>query len=63
MTSSNEPFESLSRIRNKSLQSKVMSAEEAAELIPAGSTVGMSGFTGSGYQKEYLQHWQKEFVL
>lgn len=51
MTSSNEPFESLSRIRNKSLQSKVMSAEEAAELIPAGSTVGMSGFTGSGYPK------------
>ena len=28
-----------------------MSAEDAAELIPANSTVGMSGFTGSGYPK------------
>ncbi|WP_251133875.1 acetyl-CoA hydrolase/transferase family protein [Rhodomicrobium sp. Az07] len=29
-----------------------MSAAEAAALIPAGSNVGMSGFTGSGYPKE-----------
>ncbi len=29
-----------------------MSAAEAAALIPAGSNVGMSGFTGSGYPKQ-----------
>ncbi len=29
-----------------------MSAEDAAALIPSGSTVGMSGFTGSGYPKQ-----------
>jgi succinyl-CoA:acetate CoA-transferase len=28
-----------------------MSAEEAAALIPSGSNVGMSGFTGAGYPK------------
>ncbi|GGO75334.1 acetyl-CoA hydrolase/transferase [Bowmanella pacifica] len=28
-----------------------MSAEQAAELIPAGATIGMSGFTGAGYPK------------
>ena len=28
-----------------------MSAEDAAALIPPNSTVGMSGFTGSGYPK------------
>ncbi|PTQ10874.1 propionyl-CoA--succinate CoA transferase [Sphingomonas oleivorans] len=39
------------RIRNAALRAKVMSAEEAALLIPCGSTVGMSGFTGSGYPK------------
>lgn len=33
------------------LRSKVMSAERAASLITSGSTVGMSGFTGSGYPK------------
>ena len=33
------------------LRSKVMSAESAASLITSGSTVGMSGFTGSGYPK------------
>jgi succinyl-CoA:acetate CoA-transferase len=31
---------------------KVTSAEEAAALIVDGSTIGMSGFTGSGYPKE-----------
>lgn len=40
-----------SRIRTAALQSRIMSAEAAAALIPAGSTVGMSGFTGSGYPK------------
>lgn len=40
-----------SRIRSAALQSRIMSAEDAAALIPAGSTVGMSGFTGSGYPK------------
>jgi len=33
------------------LRDKLMSAEEAAALIPSGSTIGMSGFTGSGYPK------------
>lgn len=33
------------------MRSKVMSAEDAARLIESGSTVGMSGFTGSGYPK------------
>ena len=41
-----------SRIRAAALQSRIMSAEDAAALIPPGSTVGMSGFTGSGYPKE-----------
>lgn len=41
----------MSRIRNPSLRSKVVSAEDAAALIPPGATVGMSGFTGSGYPK------------
>jgi succinyl-CoA:acetate CoA-transferase len=41
----------LSRVLNKFLQNKVMQAEEAAALIPAGATVGMSGFTGAGYPK------------
>jgi len=40
-----------SRIGDRNLLSKVMTAEDAAELIGPGSTVGMSGFTGSGYPK------------
>lgn len=40
------------RIQDRSLLSKVMPAEEAARLIRPGSTVGMSGFTGSGYPKD-----------
>ena len=32
-------------------QSKIMSAQAAAELIAPGTTVGLSGFTGSGYPK------------
>ncbi len=40
-----------SNIRIKAFADKIMSAEAAAEFIPAGSNVGMSGFTGSGYPK------------
>ena len=40
-----------SRILCSQLQGKIMSAEEAAALIPDGVNVGMSGFTGSGYPK------------
>ncbi|MBY6064497.1 propionyl-CoA--succinate CoA transferase [Pseudidiomarina sediminum] len=40
-----------SRILCPQLQQKVMSADEAAAMIPAGATVGMSGFTGAGYPK------------
>lgn len=39
------------RIACRALQDKVTSAEGAAELIRPGSTVGLSGFTGSGYPK------------
>ena len=39
------------RVQNPVLQAKIMSAEEAAALIPAGANVGMSGFTGAGYPK------------
>ena len=41
----------MSRIASQALKSKVMSAEAAAGLISNGTTVGMSGFTGSGYPK------------
>ena len=40
------------RIQNEVYRDKVMSADEAAALIPHGSTIGMSGFTGSGYPKK-----------
>ena len=40
-----------SNLRCKAFADKIMSAEEAAAFIPAGSNVGMSGFTGSGYPK------------
>jgi succinyl-CoA:acetate CoA-transferase len=39
------------RVLNKILAQHVMSGEEAAALIPPGSQIGMSGFTGSGYPK------------
>lgn len=39
------------RVLCASLRSRIMSAEDAAALIPPGSNVGMSGFTGSGYPK------------
>ncbi|HWQ25859.1 MAG TPA: acetyl-CoA hydrolase/transferase family protein [Chlorobaculum sp.] len=44
-----------SRVLNKALQSRIMSAEQAASLIPSGVNVGMSGFTGSGYPKSVPQ--------
>lgn len=40
------------RIWSDAIARKVMSADDAAALIANGSTVGMSGFTGSGYPKE-----------
>ncbi|THT98675.1 acetyl-CoA hydrolase/transferase family protein [Lampropedia puyangensis] len=40
------------RIQCTALQSKIMTAAQAAELIPEGANVGMSGFTGSGSPKE-----------
>src|SRR5664279_3795547 len=40
-----------SALRVKAFADKIMSAQEAAAFIPAGSNVGMSGFTGSGYPK------------
>ncbi len=39
------------RILHKGLKAKVMSAEAAANLIPNGAVLGMSGFTGAGYPK------------
>jgi succinyl-CoA:acetate CoA-transferase len=43
------------RILNATLRAKIMSAEQAAELIPVGANVGMSGFTGAGYPKAVPQ--------
>ncbi|NNJ12555.1 acetyl-CoA hydrolase/transferase family protein [Chloroflexales bacterium ZM16-3] len=40
------------RIADVHLHNKIMSAEDAADLIPPGGTVGMSGFTGAGYPKD-----------
>lgn len=40
-----------SRVQCPALRNRIMSAEEAAFLIPSGVNVGMSGFTGSGYPK------------
>jgi succinyl-CoA:acetate CoA-transferase len=42
---------SASRIGLEALKARVMPAEAAAALIAPGETVGMSGFTGSGYPK------------
>lgn len=39
------------RILCPTLKQRLMTAEQAAELIPAGANVGMSGFTGAGYPK------------
>jgi succinyl-CoA:acetate CoA-transferase len=40
-----------SRVMSSALRSRVMSADDAAALVPHGANVGMSGFTGSGYPK------------
>ena len=42
-------------IRSRDLADKVMTSDEAASLISNNSTIGMSGFTGSGYPKEVPQ--------
>ena len=39
------------RVACDKLRPRVMSAEAAASLMASGSTIGMSGFTGSGYPK------------
>ena len=41
----------LDRVRNKELHAKIVTAEQAAELIKPGMNVGTSGFTPSGYPK------------
>ncbi|CAM8638227.1 ACH1 Acetyl-CoA hydrolase [Comamonadaceae bacterium] len=43
------------RIEHPAYQAKIMSAEAAAALVPAGANVGMSGFTGSGHPKAVPQ--------
>ncbi|MFD1211421.1 acetyl-CoA hydrolase/transferase family protein [Arthrobacter sp. GCM10027362] len=43
------------RIRDARMLERVMSAEQAAELIRPGMTVAMSGFTGAGYPKAVPQ--------
>ena len=40
-----------SRVRNKSLLDRIVTAEEAASFIKPGMNVGTSGFTPSGYPK------------
>ncbi|MGI5950497.1 MAG: acetyl-CoA hydrolase/transferase family protein [Brooklawnia sp.] len=42
-----------SRIAHQAFANKVMSAADAAALIPAGASIGFSGFTGAGYPKEF----------
>ncbi len=44
-----------SRVLSPALRGKLMSPEEAAALIRPGASVGMSGFTGSGYPKAVPQ--------
>ncbi|WP_332654881.1 acetyl-CoA hydrolase/transferase family protein [Brevundimonas sp.] len=41
----------MNRIKSAAHRSKVMDAEAAAALIAPGTTIGLSGFTGSGYPK------------
>lgn len=45
------PTRLAARLRNPGLFNKLMSATEAAALIPLGGNVGMSGFTGAGHPK------------
>ena len=39
------------RVLNGELRGRIVTADEAAAMIHAGDTVGMSGFTGAGYPK------------
>ena len=39
------------RIADRRIAAKVMSAEDAAQLIPPGARIGWSGFTGAGHPK------------
>ena len=41
------------RVLNAELRDRIMSADEAAALIRNNDHIGMSGFTGSGYPKEF----------
>ena len=43
------------RVRYADFHSRIMAADDAAALIPAGANVGMSGFTGAGYPKALPQ--------
>lgn len=43
----------MSRIAHEAFKKKVMSAADAAALIQPGAKIGFSGFTGSGYPKEF----------
>ncbi|MBT0570992.1 acetyl-CoA hydrolase/transferase family protein [Curvibacter sp. CHRR-16] len=43
------------RVLHPAFHSKIMTAAQAAALIPAGANVGMSGFTGSGHPKAVPQ--------
>jgi succinyl-CoA:acetate CoA-transferase len=47
------PSPSHNRVLNAELLQRIMSAEEAAALVRNGENIGMSGFTGSGYPKEF----------
>lgn len=44
-----------SRIQHEGLRQRLMTAEAAAALVPAGAHVGMSGFTGAGHPKAVPQ--------
>jgi succinyl-CoA:acetate CoA-transferase len=50
------------RILCPELRDRIMSAEEAAALIPSGVNVGMSGFTGAGYPKAVPQALARRIV-
>ncbi len=43
------------RVRYADFHSRIMTAEQAAALVPHGANVGMSGFTGAGYPKALPQ--------
>ncbi len=41
------------RVLNHELRQRIMNADQAAALVRNGDQIGMSGFTGSGYPKEF----------